>query len=388
MLGTVFLIRVDRADRIRHVAEHTIQRHAERVDAALETFEQVRGHELTHTSLPAPDGQAFDFVIVEVLAHARFEHELGRGVQREGEPFQLVIDLVVRHVVAFRGQRRADGLRAETFREAADCIHIVMITDVAAAARDGDLIEDTEEIEVEHVHQTFGVAFLRFEFRPDTVSLLRVAEHHIDIGGKPEPPGPFIAFVAVAQFELVLQIAETIVHRGGGEHKHLCRHAGMDDLVEELLVSVFFVVGLDGAVCAIAEVVRLIDDDEIIVAPVDPFNRDVHNRIAPRAAQIRMEQHIVTQMVAGDWIVRCVRPVRDPVVLELLRAQNKHVAVAGLEVLDHGQCGERLAQTDRIGQDAAVVCFELVDDCESRVLLEVVQLVPDQAFTETGAFLR
>lgn len=216
------------------------------MDAALETFEQVRGHKLTHTRFSAPDGQAFDFVIVEVLAHARFEHELGRGVQREGEPFQLVIDLVVRHAVAFRGQRRADGLRAETFREAADCIHIVMVTDVAAAARDGDLIEDTEEIEVEHVHQTFGVAFLRFEFRPDTVSLLRVAEHHIDIGRKPELPGPFIAFVAVGQFELVLQIAETIVHRGGGEHKHLCRHAGMDDLVEELLVSVFFVIGLGG----------------------------------------------------------------------------------------------------------------------------------------------
>ena len=77
-------------------------------------FEQVRGHELTHTRFSAPDGQAFDFVIVEVLAHARFEHELGRGVQREGEPFQLVVDLVVRRAVAFRGQRRADGLRAET----------------------------------------------------------------------------------------------------------------------------------------------------------------------------------------------------------------------------------------------------------------------------------
>ena len=211
-----------------------------------------------------------------------------------------------------------------------------MVTDVAAAACDGDLIEDTEEIEVEHVHQTFGAAFLRFEFRPDTVSLLRVAERHIDIGGKPELPGPFIAFVAVGQFELVLQISETIVHRGGGEHKHLCRHAGMDDLVEELLVSVFFVVGLGGAVCAIAEVVRLIDDHEVIVTPVDPLNRNAHDRIASCAAQIRMEQHIVTQVVAGDWVVRRVRLVCDPVVLELLRAQDEHVAVAGLEVLDHG----------------------------------------------------
>ena len=110
----------------------------------------------------------------------------------------------------------------------------------------------------------------------------------------------------------------------------------MDDLVEEFLVSVFFVVGLGGAVCAIAEVVRLIDDHEVIVTPVDPLNRNAHDRIASCAAQIRMEQHIVTQVVAGDWVVRRVRLVCDPVVLELLRAQDEHVAVAGLEVLDHG----------------------------------------------------
>ena len=95
-----------------------------------------------------------------------------------------------------------------------------------------------------------------------------------------------------------------------------------------------------------------------------------------------MVEHVVLQAVARDGVVHDVRVVGDPVVAQLLGAQHEHVLVAALVVLDHGERGERLAQANGIGQDAAVVGLELVDDGERRVLLEVVELVPNEAVAE------
>jgi hypothetical protein len=53
-------------------------------------------------------------------------------------------------------------------------------------------------------------------------------------------------------------------------------------------------------------------------------------------------------------------------------------------VLDDGQRREGLAQADAIGQDAAAVRFELVDDPRGGIALEVEELLPDEAVLVPG----
>ena len=126
----------------------------------------------------------------------------------------------------------------------------------------------------------------------------------------------------------------------------------------------------------------LVDDNEPVRAPVQAVERQARLRRAARAREVGVVEHVVLQAVARDGVVHDVRVVGDPVVAQLLGAQHEHVLVAALVVLNHGERGERLAQADRVCQDAAVVGLELVDDGERRVLLEVVELVPDKAVAE------
>ena len=101
-----------------------------------------------------------------------------------------------------------------------------------------------------------------------------------------------------------------------------------------------------------------------------------------------MIENIVTQAVSDKWIVEVITTVGDPVLMQLFRAENKDRLVSVLVILDYGKSGERLTETHGVGKDAAVILFEFVDDCESRVTLEVVELVPDYARFEAGGFVR
>jgi hypothetical protein len=58
--------------------------------------------------------------------------------------------------------------------------------------------------------------------------------------------------------------------------------------------------------------------------------------------------------------------------------------VAQLVVLDDGQRGVGFAQTDAVGQDAAVVGVDLVDRAFGAVLLEVEQRLPDVGIDDGG----
>ena len=76
-----------------------------------------------------------------------------------------------------------------------------------------------------------------------------------------------IAFVG--QGKLVSQVGEAVVDRRRREHQHLGLDALPDDRVHQLLIAGLAV--LEGVV--VAEVVRLVDDDEVVVAPVDAVER-------------------------------------------------------------------------------------------------------------------
>ena len=101
-----------------------------------------------------------------------------------------------------------------------------------------------------------------------------------------------------------------------------------------------------------------------------------------------MEEHIVVQTIRSKGVVDVVVLVGVPVLRELLRAQDEDVLIALLIVFHNGKCGKCLAETDAVREDAAVVFFELVDDGENGIALEVVKHTPYFALFESDFFIR
>ena len=101
-----------------------------------------------------------------------------------------------------------------------------------------------------------------------------------------------------------------------------------------------------------------------------------------------MGKHVVVEAVGGEDVGREVGVVVRPVLGELLRAQHQYRLVAQLVVLDNCERSERLSQTNGVGEDAAVVGFQLVDDARRCVALEVVQALPDLRLRVACAVVR
>ena len=96
-----------------------------------------------------------------------------------------------------------------------------------------------------------------------------------------------------------------------------------------------------------------------------------------------MAQDVVVEAVLGENVGGQIGVVVEPVVRKLLGAQDQHRPIAQLVIFDHRQRGEGFAKADAVGQNAAVVRFQLVDDPGGGVALEVEQLVPDEAVLDT-----
>ena len=170
-------------------------------------------------------------------------------------------------------------------------------------------------------------------------------------------------------------------------HEHLGLHALTDDAVQKTQVAVLPVVVLAGGICAVAEVVRLVDDNEVVVSPVDALDGKPAAGVAVLAREIGMVEHVIAQTVLRDGVVDEVAAEGHPVVRKLLGTEHQHVAVPGLVVLDDGKRRERLAEAHAVGEDATVVGLELVDDRYRGIPLEVVELAPDGRLLETGTLV-
>ncbi len=82
--------------------------------------------------------------------------------------------------------------------------------------------------------------------------------------------------------DLVLEVRQAVVDRRGGEHEDAGLHALLDDAPHEAVVA-----GLAAIVRRlVAEVVGLVDDDEVVVAPVDMGKVDVAGRPPSRERSV------------------------------------------------------------------------------------------------------
>ena len=188
------------------------------------------------------------------------------------------------------------------------------------------------------------------------------------------------------EIDLVAQIFQVVVDRRRGEEQDFGPNAGLDDVVHQPLVAAFpdevaGFVALAGRV--VAEVVRLVDDNEIVVAPVERLEVDVAG-IAALAAQVGVGKNVVTEAVVQERIEQAVGLVNGPVVAKLLRAENKDAFILQLEVFDDGEGFVGFSQADAVGNDAAVVAENLVDGPFRTILLKLEQRFPDLRFKKAG----
>ena len=155
--------------------------------------------------------------------------------------------------------------------------------------------------------------------------------------------------------DLVAEVGQAVVDGGSREHEDAGLHALADDPAHEPVVA-----GLGVLLRAllVPEVVGLVDDDEVVVAPVDVGEVEVAGEAAV-AGEVGVVEDVVVEAVGGEDVAAVVDGVEGPVVAEPLGAEDEDAVVAELVVLDDGEGLERLAEADGVGDDAAAEAASL-----------------------------
>ena len=138
---------------------------------------------------------------------------------------------------------------------------------------------------------------------------------------------------------------------------------------------------------AVAEVVGFINDNQIVVAPVQAIQIKAI-RFSAASGQVCVEQDVIVQPIRCNRVVHIVVLVGIPVFRQLFGAQHKNRLVSVLIILYDSQCGKGLTKANTVRKDTAVVLFQFIDDGKHRILLEVVQQAPDLALLEAGCLIR
>ena len=194
-------------------------------------------------------------------------------------------------------------------------------------------VEELEERRIELLQQFAGLALVGLLLRPEGEDLLRGGEGFPEAADADGGREGVIAIFG-EEVELITEVFEVVVDRGGGKQQNLGANAGFDDVVHEPLVAAFadevaLVVTLAGGV--VAEVVRLVDDDEIVVAPVQGREIEIA-RSAGLAAEVGVRENVVAETVIDERIEEAVVAIDGPVVAQLLRAEHEDALVFQLEV--------------------------------------------------------
>jgi hypothetical protein len=145
----------------------------------------------------------------------------------------------------------------------------------------------------------------------------------------PERVGKRLVAAFGQEIELVPQVFQVVVHRRRGEEQHFRADAGLDNFVHQLLIAAFSdeIAGFVAlARSVIAEVVRLVDDDEVVVASIERFKVDITG-IATFPTEVGVGKHVVAEAVDKERVEAAVGLVYGPVFPELIGAKHKDALV-------------------------------------------------------------
>ena len=189
-----------------------------------------------------------------------------RRIDAECELHELLVDLMVVDRVRQICELRTKGDGFETRGEFANGARVIIFLDVSARARDGDAVEQLEEVKVEFAQQRVRRAFPGLLFAPCVECALRLPKDVLDAPRCVEALVEVGRVPLVGEGELVLQVGKAVVDRRRREHEHLRPNTRADDALHEPLIAVLLCAAVRSD--AVAEVMRLVDHDEVVVAPV------------------------------------------------------------------------------------------------------------------------
>ena len=311
---------------------------------------------------------------------------MGRGIDGQSQEHQLFINLIIINGRFQVGQRRLLGDGLEPLGEAANGRGIIILLDMLSGTGNSHAIQDFKEIKVQHFQKICRGAFLRGPIAPCGKGTLGIAEYFIQAAADVHFSVYNVRMPLIGKGNLIFQVTETVIDGGGRQHQDFGFHASPYYFVQELQIAVFLFVLFACQLTAIAEIVRFINHNQVIVAPVQTVEVKAVG-IATGAVQVSMEKNVVTQTVCGNGVVYIIIFIGVPVVGQLLGAENQNVLVPILVILNNRQSREGLTETDTISQDAAIELFQLIDDCQGCIFLIVKEQIPNLALLKAGSLI-
>ena len=133
----------------------------------------------------------------------------------------------------------------------------------------------------------------------------------------------------------------------------------------------------------VAKVVRFVNDDEVVIAPVHMGKINVAGSPGI-SGEVGVVENVVIETVGREEVAAVVGLVECPVVAQTFGYQYQYAVITQLIVFDNGERFKRLAEADAVGNDAAAQPFQLVDGPDDAVPLELVQLLPDSGVADAG----
>ena len=254
-----------------------------------------------------------------------------------------------------------------------------------ARAGDGQLVEQFEKRGAELFQKVAGFSLVRLLFCPSRKGFLRGGESFpkaADSDGFRER----VVAIFREEIELVAQVLKVVVDWCGREKKDLGADAGFDDVVHESLVAALLndiALLVLPAWGVVPEIVRLVDDDEVVISPVQRREVDVAG-VAALAAEIGVGDDIEAKAVRAEGIEKAVGIIDRPVVAKLFRAENKDPLVLQLEIFHDCQGLVGFSESNAIRDDAPVVSQNFIDSTFGAVLLKLKEGFPNFAFKEAG----
>ena len=270
------LVRGQARQRGVHVLELPAHGQAEGPDRAFHALEQVHPHQvnqalfavdLAEDAFAAPDGGAVLLVVGGELA---FLHVAQRRVAGQLQAPDLQVDLLDRLEFAGSVDIGLDVDGRQAAGEAASLRSAVVLLDVPARARDGEVIEKGEVVEAQHLDQQRWRLLFLGQLKPAVESLLGAAGGAVDAGDAVIEQRRVITLGD--ERNLVLQVGQPVVHWRGRQHQYAGLHTFADDPPHQAVVP--RLVTLLGGLL-VSEVVRLVDHDQVVIAPVHVRQVDV-----------------------------------------------------------------------------------------------------------------
>lgn len=214
--------------------------------------------------------------------------------------------------------------------------------------------------------------------QPAVEALLGLVERLFDAVDARRGQGGILSFGD--ERDLVLEIRHAVVDGRRRKHQHLRADSRPDYVAHQALVA-RHAPFLRRRI--VPEVVRLVDYNEVVIAPVDRLEIDVAAH-AGRAVEVGVAQDVITEAVLAEDVSLVVLQVDRPVLAQLFRTDHQHAVIAQLVVLDDRQRLEGLTEADRVGDNAAVVLLKLVNRAKDAILLELVETLPDRVVLDAG----